>query len=304
MHRPIINITTRARSNIIPIPLRLPHQPKMLLLIQYIMFRARNHTRILYSLYCLSHHHARIHRIGTESLPVSASFRCSAQRTGNRAELDVDALGVEFFAHCETTEVREGAVKGCGYVDAGGKGGVVVALSLFSCVFCLSWRDAYWIVCPKVHLGGRDLGIQVSGLSLFRRHRSLASNWSGQSSSTFTAYRIGSPGTRRQINLLSKSKLAHEFSRLLISFCPVAFAVAPRRGIIWWWVCFIILFLRLDRYGANRVWVIVELTCPATSTEELNNVVHQNARIIVSIHKIWQSKRKTLSRCVSRPRKD
>lgn len=55
---------------------------------------------------------------------------------------------------------------------------------------------------------------------------------------------------------------------------------------------------------SNKVWVIVELTSPATSTEELNNVVHQNARIIISIHRIWQNKRKTLSRCVSRPRKD
>jgi hypothetical protein len=137
MHRPIINITTRARSNIIPIPLRLPHQPKMFLLIQNIMFRARNHTRILYPFYCLSHHHTRIHRVGTEPFPVSASFGCSAQRAGDGAELDVDALGVEFFAHCEATEVREGAVKGCGYVDTGGEGGVVVALSLFSCVFCL-----------------------------------------------------------------------------------------------------------------------------------------------------------------------
>lgn len=32
------------------------------------------------------------------------------------------------------------------------------------------------------------------------------------------------------------------------------------------------------------------LTCPAPSTEELNNAVNQNARIFKSIQKIWGKK--------------
>lgn len=37
------------------------------------------------------------------------------------------------------------------------------------------------------------------------------------------------------------------------------------------------------------VGVSCELTCPATSAEELNNVVHQIARIIIIIHKNMQT---------------
>ena len=74
------------------------------------MFRACNHV-ILNASNCLCNANASEDWIRTESLPVTATFRSSANRASDRPKLDSDTLPFMLLTHCITTSIHETAIE-------------------------------------------------------------------------------------------------------------------------------------------------------------------------------------------------
>lgn len=127
MHRTVVNVGAERLGDIKPVALCFRSLTEVLLLVQNIVLGASNDTGILDALDGLGYHKASERRIGRETLPVSATIRVSAERTGNRAQLHIDALVAKLLTHSEAAEVGQLLVPSAGDGDTGGKGGIVVS---------------------------------------------------------------------------------------------------------------------------------------------------------------------------------
>lgn len=72
---------------------------------------ASNDTSILNTADRLGNADTREHRVGSETLPVAAALRGTAQRTSDRAQLDSHTLALVLLAHGKTAGIEQTAVK-------------------------------------------------------------------------------------------------------------------------------------------------------------------------------------------------
>lgn len=119
MHRHIIQVRRVGLSDVPTKVLGLGLLAEVLLLVGDVMLSTRHHASRLDALDALRKHLAGKHGVRRETFPVTAALGRPAERTGDGAELHIDALVVVLLAHALATEEREVAVPGGGDVDAG-----------------------------------------------------------------------------------------------------------------------------------------------------------------------------------------
>ncbi len=126
MHCDIVHVGAEAVRNVVTVAHGLACLAEMLLLIDDEVLGACDDASLLYALDSLGHHNTGQGWVGTETLPIASACGCSAKRSSNRTELNIDALAAVLLAHGLTSGISQAPVPGSCDIDASGKRRIVV----------------------------------------------------------------------------------------------------------------------------------------------------------------------------------